>query len=130
MICYKYRMSRRRVPPGRAYYSTGMKRLAALLLVLVPLCALAQPGAGRSHGPDRRMEHQIQRPMPAPERRMGWEERERLREQVRSGQMTRDEARQQWHQERARRALEPGRQEERERLRRDVIEANRDLQNR
>jgi hypothetical protein len=107
-----------------------MKFLACFLLVLVSVPALAQPGGGRQHGPERRMERQMQRPMPAPERRMGWEERERLRDQVRGGQMTREEARQEWHQERARRALEPGRQEERERLRRDVIEANRNLERR
>ena len=69
--------------------------------------------------------------MPPAERRMGWEERQRLREQVRSGQMTRDEARERWREERAKRALEPGRSpEERERLRRDVQDANRDLERR
>ena len=60
---------------------------------------------------------------------MGWDERQRLREQVRSGQMTRDEARQQWREQRA---ADPGRfsPERREQLRRDVNEANRDLQKR
>lgn len=61
--------------------------------------------------------------MPPPERRLGWEERQRLREQVRNGEMTRDEARQRWHEERARRESEGGRRhEERERLRRDVTD--------
>ena len=69
------------------------------------------------------------RPMPAPERRMGWDERQRLREQVRGGQMSRDEARQRWQEQRGR---EPGRfsPEQREQLRRDVNDANRDLQRR
>lgn len=108
-----------------------MRLLAALLLAVVSAAAAAQPGGGRQHGPDRRMERQMHRPMPAPERRMGWEERERLRDQVRSGQMSRDEARQQWREERARRSLEPARSaDERERLRRDVIEANRNLERR
>jgi len=38
--------------------------------------------------------------MPPPERRMGWEERQQLREQVRGGQMSRDEARARWRDER------------------------------
>ena len=70
------------------------------------------------------MQREFGRPMPPPERRMSWEERQRLREQVRSGNMTREEAREQ-------RGLEPGRSaEERQRLRRDVQEANRDLERR
>jgi hypothetical protein len=102
-----------------------MKRIALLVLFLVAGGALAQPGQGRQGG-DHSQRH-FQRPMPAPERRMGQEERQRLREQVRSGNMTRDEARQQWREERERRARDPGRLEERERLRRDVQEANRHL---
>ena len=66
-----------------------------------------------------------QRPMPPPERRMGWEERQQLREQVRGGQMSRDEARARWREERARRSPE-----ERQQLRRDVMDANRDLERR
>ena len=101
-------------------------RILAALFVLV----FAQPAALAQHAnPSNR--NAAQRPMPAPERRMGWDERQRLREQVHNGQMTRDEARARWHEERARRALEPGRSpEERERLRRDVQEANRDLERR
>ncbi len=98
-----------------------MKLLAALLFVLATCPAFAQTG----HNP------QVQRQMPPAERRMGWEDRQRLREQVRSGQMTRDEARDRWREERAKRALEPGRSpEERQRLRRDVLETNRDLERR
>jgi len=63
--------------------------------------------------------------MPPPERRMGWEERQQLREQVRGGEMSRDEARARWREERARRSPE-----ERQQLRRDVLDANRDLERR
>ena len=99
-----------------------MKPLVALLLALATIPALAQPGQGRGQG---------MRQMPPPERRMGWEERQRLREQVRGGNMTRDEARQQWREERDRRGYEPGRRwEERQRLRRDIQDANRDLERR
>ena len=59
---------------------------------------------------------------------MGWEERQKLREQVRSGQMTREEARARWREQRSR---DPGRSAaQREQLRRDVIDADRDLQKR
>ena len=104
-----------------------MKLPAALLTVflLSPALALGQH-SGHGHSGQR---DAAQRPMPPPERRMGWDERQRLREQVRSGQMTRDEARQQWREQRA---ADPGRfsPEQREQLRRDVNEANRDLQKR
>ena len=89
--------------------------------------ALAQPGQGRHGGGDRHMQRQMQRQMPPPERRMTWDDRQRLREQVQGGQMTRDEARQQWREDRVRRELDPGRAQQREQLRRDVIEANRNL---
>ena len=98
-----------------------MKLLASLLLAFALWPAHAQPWH-----PGQR---DFGRPMPPPERRMSHEERERLREQVRSGQMSREEARQRWREERARRANQAGRpsHEEREKLRRDVLEANRDL---
>jgi hypothetical protein len=101
-----------------------VKPLAALLLILVLCPAFAQQGQGRMHG-----QRDFQRSMPPPERRMGWEDRQRLREQVRNGQMTRDEARQRWHEQRG---TEPGRfsPEQREQLRRDVQDANRDLERR
>jgi hypothetical protein len=77
------------------------------------------------------MQPGLNHPMPPPERRMSWEERQRLREQVRSGHMTRDEARARWREERERRGIEPGRsREERQQLRRDVQDANRDLDKR
>jgi hypothetical protein len=94
-----------------------MKSFVALLLAVAALPALAQPpGQGT---------------MPPPERRMSWEERQRLREEVRSGNMSRDEARQRWREQREQRGVEHGRsREERQRMRRDVMDANRDLQKR
>ena len=90
-----------------------MKLRMALLLAALASPAFAQPG---------------RRPMPPPERRMSWEDRQQLRDQVRNGQMSRDEARQRWHEERAKGGGEPRRTpEERERLRRDINETNRDL---
>jgi len=107
----------------------GMKFIAFLLLACVLAPAWAQPGPhGRHHGADGSA-----RPMPPPERRMAWEERQRLREQVRSGQMTREEARQRWREQRG---MEPGHHggrftpEQREQLRRDIMETNRDLERR
>jgi hypothetical protein len=108
-----------------------MRALVALAFVIASLSpALAQKGHSKGY-PGRHPSSQhpaAQRPMPPPERRMGWEERQRLREQVRSGQMTREEARARWREQRN---AEPGRSpEQRERLRRDVIDAERDLQKR
>jgi hypothetical protein len=114
-----------------------MKSLLALLMVLLACPALAQPGPGgrmhRQPGPPPGYQQQQRdfRPMPPPARRMGWEERQRLREDLRGGQMSREEARERWREERARRELGPGRSiEERQRLRRDVMEANRALERR
>lgn len=104
--------------------SRPMRLLAGLLAALVLSPALAQPmhGGGRGPGP-----HPM--PTPPPQRRMDWEQRQQLREQVRSGQMSREEARARW---RAQRASEPSRfsPEQREQLRRDVQDANRDLEKR
>lgn len=100
-----------------------MKSLAALLLAVAFIPAFAQPGPHMQPG--------LNHPMPPPERRMSWEERQRLREQVRSGHMTRDEARARWQEERERRGIGPGRSaEERQKMRRDVQETNRDLEKR
>ena len=110
-----------------------MKRRLFVLGLAAALAAggaFAQPGQGRHGGGDRHIQRQMQRQMPPPERRMTWEDRQRLREQVQGGQMTRDEARQQWREERTRRELDPGRAQQREQLRQDVIEANRNLQQR
>ena len=123
-----------------------MKLLAALLTALMLTPSLAQPGQGRGYGPgpargqaygaprgpaygpvygQSSPHYTAQRPMPPPERRMGWEERQRLREQVRNGQMTRDEARQLWREQRA--ADPRFSPKHRDQLRRDVQDANRDL---
>jgi hypothetical protein len=74
------------------------------------------------------MQRQMYRQMPPPERRMTWEDRQRLREQVQKGNITRDEARQQYREENARRNLDPNWQQRREQLQRDVHEANRNWQ--
>jgi len=99
-----------------------MRLLAALLASLLLSPALAQPPHGGRHDA-------MQRPMPPAQRRMGWDERQQLREQVRSGQMTREEARARWHEQRA---GDPARftPEQREQLRRAVQDANRDLEKR
>ena len=97
-----------------------MKTLAAIVLALMLCPAFAQPGPGPGT-----------RQMPPPERRMSLEERQRLREQVRNGEMSRDEARQRWRESHELRGVAPGRSpEERQRLRRDVQDANRDLERR
>lgn len=104
-----------------------MRVLVALAFIIVSLSpALAQNGRSKTHHPSQ---HQwSQPPMPPPERRMGWDERQRLREQVRSGQMSREEARARWREQRsARHGRSP---EEREQLRRDVVDADRDLRRR
>ncbi len=100
-----------------------MKFLALLLLA----ACLASPALAQ-HERHGRHDGNL-RPMPPPERRLGWEERQRLREQVRSGQMTREEARERMRESRG---VEPGRfsPEQREQLRRDVIDANRSLERR
>jgi len=107
-----------------------MRVLVALAFVVVSLSpALAQNGRSKGHHPSQHQSAQrAQRPMPPPERRMGWDERQRLREQVRSGQMSREEARARWREQRS---AEPGRSpEQREQLRRDVVDADRDLRRR
>ena len=99
-----------------------MKPLLALLLALALSPALAQHH-GRGYGPGGA------RPMPPPERRMAWEDRQRMRDQVRGGQMSREEARQRWREQRG---SDPWRfsPEQREQLRRDIQETNRDLERR
>jgi len=99
-----------------------MKLLLALLLAFSLSPAVAQH---RHQGQG----DQQQRPMPPPERRMGMDQRQQLREQVRSGQMTRDEARQRWREQRG---TDPSRfsPEQHQQLRRDIQDTNRDLEKR
>jgi hypothetical protein len=98
-------------------------------LLAVLIACLAAPAFGQRDFSRGAQNHHgnpaYDRQMPPAERRMGWEERQRLREQVRNGQMTRDEARQLW---RERRAADPRyTPEHRDQLRRDVQDANRDI---
>jgi hypothetical protein len=108
-----------------------MRFLVALAFVLASLSpALAQNGhnKGHSRGGYWPQYQGGQRQMPPPERRMGWDDRQRMREQIRGGQMSRDEARARWREQRS---MEPGRSpEQREQLRRDVVDADRDLRRR
>jgi len=109
---------------------SGRSIVLAVVLALVAGTSLAQPAPDGPHpGPHGGYYGQFHRQMPPPERRMSWEERQRLREQVRSGAITREEARQRWREQRG---MEPGRfsPEQREQLRRDVQDANRDLEKR
>jgi len=119
-----------------------MKLLLALLLTLSLSPALAQHrhqgqgqgqgygyGYGRGPGPGQGQgQGNYQRPMPPPERRMAWDERQRMREEVRNGQMSRDEARQRWREQRG---SDPRfSPEQHQQLRRDIQETNRDLERR
>ena len=110
---------------------SGRFSYLAAVLALAAGTAFAQPAPGGPHQGPRGYygPREFQHSMPPPERRMAWEERQRLREQVRSGAMTREEARQRWREQRG---VEPGRfsPEQREQLRRDVQDANRDLEKR
>ena len=115
-----------------------MKLLLAVLLALSLSPALAQHrhqgqgqgqgqgyGYGRGPGPGQ---GNYQRPMPPPERRMAWDERQRMREEVRNGQMSRDEARQRWREQRG---SDPRfSPEQHQQLRRDIQDTNRDLERR
>ncbi|TAK51999.1 MAG: hypothetical protein EPO27_01980 [Betaproteobacteria bacterium] len=100
-----------------------MKRLLPWLLVLASAAALAQEGRGRAHGPGPRGHPAMQQPM-APRGGMSWEERQRLREELKSGR--RDDFRGRPHAD-PRRQPPPMAPEDRERLRRDLRDANRDL---
>ena len=109
-----------------------MRFLVPLLLAVMICPALAQPGQGRHRGDQGRyLQRDHGRPMPPPERRLSWEDRQRLREEVRGGSMTRDEAREHWREQRERGGFEPRRSpEERQRLRRDIQDWNRDFERR
>lgn len=73
------------------------------------------------------------RHMPAPAGRERWEERRRLRQEVQDGRMSRDEAVRQYRERFPERPHHERRRlshEEREQLRRDIHEANRNLRKR
>ncbi len=104
----------------------AMKRFLPWLLALAGATALAQEGRPRPHGPGPRWHPAMQQPMP-PGAGMSWEERQRLRDELKSarregGRIPQADPRRQ--------PPPPMPAEERERLRRDIREANRDLQGR
>ncbi len=96
----------------------AMKRLLPWLLVLASAAALAQEGRGRPRGPGPRWHPAMQQPV-APRAGMSWEERQRLRDELKGGRREGWRERGQPH--------PPMAPEERERLRRDLRDANRDL---
>ena len=101
----------------------AMKRLLPWLLACTAATALAQEGRPRPYGPGPRWQPAMQHPMP-PGGGMNWEERQRLRDELKSawregGRMPQADPRRQ--------PPQPMPPEERERLRRDIRDANRDL---
>jgi hypothetical protein len=100
-----------------------------LLLVLAALSASvsADERGPRRHGQGPRWEHGVQPMAPGG---MSWEERQRLRDELKSGR--REGWRQEWRGAQAdpRRGAPPMAPEERERLRRDLREVNREMQGR
>jgi len=104
----------------------AMKRLLPWLLVFAAATALAQDGRSRPRGPGPRWHPAMQQPAP-PGRGMSWEERQQLRDELKSGR------REAWREGGRLPQADPRRQpppmapEERERLRRDLRDANRDL---
>jgi len=104
-----------------------MKRFLPWLLVFAAATALAQEGRSRARGPGPRWHPAMQQPLP-PGRGMSWEERQRLRDELKSGRREafRDGGRMPQADPR-RQPPRPMPPEERERLRRDIRDANRDL---
>jgi len=104
---------------------TSALRLAAAAAAALALAApaLAQRMPGYAHGA---------RGPGGQGFRMSPEERQRLREQVRGGEMSREQARERWREERARGNGDASRlsPQDREQLRRDVQDANRTLDKR
>lgn len=131
-ICYKVDTARRARPVDPSYHAGVTKALliAALLFATVP----AHAGSG-GWGAFQLLP-QVQgdrRQMPPPGGRERWEERRRLREEVREGRLPRDEAVRQYRERYPERQHHERRQmshEEREQMRRDMHEANRNLRKR
>ena len=107
----------------------GVMRIFVLLLVLsaLPAAAFADGRGPRKHGPGSRWEHEAQPMAPGG---MSWEERQRLRDELKSGR--REGWRREWRGAQAdpRRGPPPMAPEDRERLRRDLREVNREMQGR
>jgi hypothetical protein len=101
----------------------AMKPAFALLLMVVAAAAFAQDGRPRARGAEPRWGHAAQRPM-APGGEMSVEQRQHLRDELRSMR------RERWrgpHASPQRGMAQPMGREERERLRRDIREANREM---
>lgn len=109
-----------------------MKTLLLVTLLLATGPVFAGPGGWSAF----QLLPQVQgdrRHMPPPGGRERWEERRRLREEVREGRLPRDEAVRQYRERFPERQHDERRQmshEEREQMRRDMHEANRNLRKR
>jgi len=131
-ICYKLDTVRRAPPAVPSYHAGVRKTLLVVALLLATAPALAGPGGWGA----RQLVPQLQgdpRHMPPPGGRERWDERRRLREDVRQGRLPRDEAVRQYRERFPERSRDEGRRmshEEREQLRRDIHEANRNLRKR
>lgn len=132
MNCYKIEL-RGRAAPTEASYHAGVGNA---LLVLALVFATAPAVAGSGGWGTFQLLPQVQgdpRHMPPPGGRERWEERRRLREEVREGRMPREEAVRQYRERFPERQHHEQRRlshEEREQLRRDIHEANRNLRKR
>jgi len=132
MNCYKLDTTLR-APQAEPPYHSGVRKA---LLVLALALAAAPAAAGSGGWGAFQLRPQLQgdpRHMPPPGGRERWEERRRLREEVREGRLPRDEAVRQYRERFPERQRHEGRQmshEEREQLRRDIHEANRNLRKR
>jgi len=130
--CYKVDRGRRAAPTEPSYHAGVRKAFLVLALLLWAGPAVAGSGGWGAF----QLLPQVQgdrRHMPPPGGRERGDERRRLREEVREGRMPRDEALRQYR-ERFPERQHPERrqmsQEEREQLRRDIHEANRNLHQR
>lgn len=118
---------------SRTPYHAGVKK-ALFILALLVASGPVHSGSG-SWGAFQLLP-QLQgdpRHMPPPGGRERWEERRRLREEVREGRMPREEAVRQYRERFPEREQHERRRmshEEREQLRRDIHEANRHLRKR
>ena len=106
-----------------------MRFWLTLLLAVTTAAAVAQEGRARRHGPGEDGEHVMERGMPR-HGGMHRDERQRLRDDLKSGR--REDWRRHWrgpHGD-ARRGGPPLAPEEREQLRRDLREVNREMRER
>lgn len=131
-ICYKVGRGGRAAPTEPSYHAGVRKALLVFALVFATAPAVAGSGGWGAF----QLLPQLQgdpRHMPPPGGRERWEERRRLREEVREGRLPRDEAVRQYRERFPERQHHERRRlshEEREQLRRDIHEANRNLRKR